>query len=90
MKQKLLFLFLLTSIFYHSFAQVANTANDLVVCDDVQSDGLAVFDLTYNNQPILGSQSENNFSVTYHITQADADNFVNAIDFNFNLESFLM
>ena len=45
------------------------------VCDD-DNDGFAMFDLTSRDIEILGGQT--NMTVTYHETQADADNGVNA------------
>tara|TARA_R110002033_G_scaffold167219_1_gene206254 strand:- start:2035 stop:4542 length:2508 start_codon:yes stop_codon:yes gene_type:complete len=60
------------------FAQVANQPSDLVVCDD-DNDGFALFDLTVLNAQVLGAQSSIDYTVTYHETQTDADNDVNAI-----------
>jgi len=79
MKQQLLFLCLLTTISYHAVAQVANTANDLVVCDDFVDDGLVSFDLTYNDHHILGSQDANDFTISYHLTLDGAEHNENAI-----------
>ena len=45
---------------------------DLVVCDD-DFDGLTSFDLESQTINVLGSQPEVDFTVTYHLTQADAD-----------------
>ncbi|WP_179333084.1 T9SS type A sorting domain-containing protein [Winogradskyella costae] len=73
MKQKLLSLFLFLTINTISFAQVANQPNDYVVCDD-DNDGFALFDLTYADVQVLGSQSAIDFTVTYHETLYDAEN----------------
>ena len=48
----------------------------LEVCDD-DNDGFTSFDLTLKDAEILGGQV--GMSVTYHETQSDADNAVNAL-----------
>ncbi|WP_179376213.1 T9SS type A sorting domain-containing protein [Winogradskyella wichelsiae] len=78
MKQKLLNLFLFLIISITSFAQVANQPNDYVVCDD-DNDGFALFDLTYVDVQVLGSQSAEDYTITYHETQSDAINGINAL-----------
>ncbi|NRD19669.1 T9SS type A sorting domain-containing protein [Winogradskyella eckloniae] len=78
MKQKLLFFFLCAFSVTSMFAQVANQPNDLAVCDD-DNDGFALFDLTILNAQVLGSQSANDYTVTYHETQTDAENNVNPV-----------
>ncbi|MFH4967599.1 choice-of-anchor L domain-containing protein [Gaetbulibacter sp. M240] len=52
---------------------VANTAPDLVACDD-DFDGTLIFDLSVNTATILGSQSSSTYSVSYFGSQSDADN----------------
>ncbi|WP_179315718.1 T9SS type A sorting domain-containing protein [Winogradskyella undariae] len=79
MKQKLLNLFLFLIISITSFAQVANQPNAYVVCDD-DNDGFALFDLTYTDAQVLGSQSAIDFTITYHETQSNATNGTNAIN----------
>ena len=49
------------------------------VCDDQSNDGVESFDLTSNDAVVLGGQDPNQFSVTYHISQADADNAANSL-----------
>ncbi|MDG5490679.1 choice-of-anchor L domain-containing protein, partial [Psychroserpens sp. SPM9] len=51
------------------------TPTAIEVCDD-DNDGFAMFDLTSRDAEILNGQT--NMTVTYHETQADADNGVNA------------
>ncbi|REG87257.1 T9SS type A sorting domain-containing protein [Winogradskyella sediminis] len=79
MKQKLLYLFLFLTINTISFAQVAYQPDPLQVCDD-DNDGFALFDLTYVDAQVLGSQSAIDFTITYHETQSDATNGTNAIN----------
>lgn len=72
MKQILLILSLIFSTsLVHS--QLANQAPNIISCDD-NNDGVLSFDLTINNSVILGSQNPNDFSVTYYLTQSEAEN----------------
>ncbi|WP_282031862.1 T9SS type A sorting domain-containing protein [Winogradskyella eximia] len=81
MTKKLLYLFLFLTISITSFAQVANQPNDYVVCDD-DNDGFALFDLTYVDAQVLGSQqSAADYTVTYHETLYDAENNFSSIVF---------
>jgi len=47
---------------------------DLYVCDDDSADGFAVFDLTQNEDLMIGSQDATNLEITYHETQVAAEN----------------
>lgn len=76
--KKLLLLLLLTTSLFNVHAQVANQADDLVLCD-VDNDDFEIFDLTVNDPIIFGGQNPVDFSLTYHLTQADADLGVNVI-----------
>ncbi len=58
---------------------IANTMNDIEVCDDVTNDGFEVFDLTQNEADLLGTQNPTDFNITYHLSQIDADSNSNAI-----------
>lgn len=44
---------------------IANTPNNLVVCDD-DFDGLVTFNLTQQNSVILGNQNPTDFSITFY------------------------
>ena len=50
---------------------------ELLVCDDMTSDGVTQIDLTEKDDEITGGQA--NLVVSYHYTQADADSGANAI-----------
>ena len=78
MKNQLLLFFALLFSFY-SFAQIANQPTPLEVCDDAIQDGITQFDLTIKNLEILGNQNSNNFSVSYHSSQMDADTNINQL-----------
>ncbi|NNK83836.1 MAG: T9SS type B sorting domain-containing protein [Flavobacteriaceae bacterium] len=58
---------------------IANTTPDLVTCDD-DYDFLFTFDLTDQNQFILGSQNALDYNITYHELELDANNGINALD----------
>ncbi|MDG1314154.1 MAG: T9SS type B sorting domain-containing protein, partial [Flavobacteriaceae bacterium] len=56
----------------------ANSVEDVSVCDD-NNDGVNSFDFIADVTPtVLGTQDPLGFSVTYHPTQADADDNTNA------------
>ncbi|MBC3847717.1 PKD domain-containing protein, partial [Winogradskyella echinorum] len=52
---------------------LANTVEDMVVCDDVSNDGIATFNLGSQEATILGGQNPAVFVVTFHNSQANAD-----------------
>lgn len=58
---------------------VFTPVDDLVLCDDPTNDGFEVFDLTTQSAGILNGQDPADNIVTFHTSQADADNNVNAI-----------
>lgn len=65
-----------------------NTAPDLQACDDPSNvDGMEIFDLTSQDTVILGSQSATEYTVTYFLTQADADANINPITTTSSFES---
>ncbi len=74
----------LTSFFVEVFdTPVANLIGNLEICDD-DNDGDAMngqrnFDLTTLNSTVLGNQNALSNSITYHISQADADSNNNAL-----------
>ncbi|MGH1387054.1 choice-of-anchor L domain-containing protein, partial [Kordia sp.] len=51
---------------------IAATPADILQCDD-DNDGLWNFDFTVLDATILGTQSDADFNVSYHASQADAD-----------------
>ncbi|HPF11697.1 MAG TPA: T9SS type A sorting domain-containing protein [Flavobacteriaceae bacterium] len=77
MKKRLLYL-LIGFSFFEGFAQVANSADDIVICE-VPYDGFATFDLTVNDAQILGTQNAMDYGVYYYQTLADADANINQI-----------
>uniref|UniRef100_UPI003F6A6F45 choice-of-anchor L domain-containing protein n=1 Tax=Winogradskyella sp. TaxID=1883156 RepID=UPI003F6A6F45 len=59
---------------------VANAAQNLVVCD---TDGTAEFDLSENDDDILGAQNPADFVITYHLTEQDAIDNLGALPTNY-------
>ncbi len=58
-------------------AGIINPLNDLYICDDVSSDGIGIFDLTENTTLAIGNQA--NVTVSYHLSQMDANLDLDAI-----------
>ncbi len=58
---------------------VAHAPMTMETCDD-DNDGISSFDLTINNNEILGGQSSTSFGVSYYSTQLDADTGTNALN----------
>ncbi|MDT8347544.1 MAG: PKD domain-containing protein, partial [Flavobacteriaceae bacterium] len=74
-----------TSFTIEVFVQpVANAVNDFVVCDNPGNEGIATFVLTNADTEVLGGQNPADFNITYHSSQADADNGVNALASPYN------
>lgn len=61
---------------------IAHQPNNLVVCDD-DFDGLLELNLTQQNSSILNGQNSNNFTVTYHNTELQANQNTNVLDVNY-------
>lgn len=76
--KKLLLVLLFIAGVINVNGQVANQADDLFLCD-IDNDGFEVFDLTVNDPIILGGQNPVDFSLTYHLTQAEANAGINVI-----------
>jgi hypothetical protein len=61
-----------------TFPVVVSQASDMVVCDD-DYDDLADFDLEFQSALILGGIGPDEFAITYHITQGEAEQQVNPV-----------
>ncbi len=58
----------------------ANLPTPLEVCDEIGgNDGIAQFDLTTLDDEVLGTQDPNQYRVTYHLTENDAEVGLNEI-----------
>ncbi|WP_298345159.1 T9SS type A sorting domain-containing protein [uncultured Algibacter sp.] len=85
MKQTLFFLLSTLLCWNITYSQIANGPLVYETCDDnVESDGdlsndSVQFDLSSLDFQILGSQNPSGFTVSYHLTQIDADNNINPL-----------
>ncbi len=52
---------------------VALQPSDLIVCDGSTNDGLAIFNLTDVESEVLGTQNPDDFSISYYLSQAEAE-----------------
>ncbi len=59
---------------------IANPPQNLVVCD---TDGIAEFDLSLNDDSILGTQNPADFQISYHLTEQDAIDNIGALPVNY-------
>lgn len=57
----------------------ANQPDDMVICAEAGSDDTATFHLTEQDAAILGPLFGAMYTITYHATQADADNGINPL-----------
>ncbi|WP_246277463.1 choice-of-anchor L domain-containing protein [Winogradskyella ursingii] len=59
---------------------VANPAQDLILCD---TDGNMEFDLSENNDDILGGQDPADYEISYHLTEQNAIDNAGALPLNY-------
>ena len=72
------------NLFQESYA---NSVNDIITCDDSSDDGVEIFDLSIQNEIILGDQDSDQFIVTYYESINEAQNGVNSVDTNYTNNS---
>ena len=68
------------NLFSESYAY---TTDDIITCDDSSDDGIENFDLSIQNENILGGQDPNQFIVTYYESVSDAQQAVNSVETNY-------
>ena len=75
--------FVQINLFSESYAF---TTDDIITCDDSSNDGIENFDLSIQNENILGGQDPNQYLVTYYETLQDAQSGENSVstDYDFN------
>ncbi|MFC4720772.1 T9SS type B sorting domain-containing protein [Geojedonia litorea] len=56
-----------------NYRAIANTVSNLEVCDDITNDGFSQFDLTVQDNTVLGTQDPLLFTVSYYENSADAN-----------------
>ncbi len=66
---------------------IANAVSSVFVCDDISNDGVEFFNFSNQNSGVLGSQNAANYTISYHLNQADADSNSNALPFNYQNSS---
>ncbi|MDI9257872.1 T9SS type B sorting domain-containing protein [Flavobacterium sedimenticola] len=62
---------------------IANTPNNIFVCDDSTNDGVEIFDLQNVKTIVLGNQNPNTYTVNYYSNQNDADTNSNPLPVNY-------
>ena len=78
-KQLLLFILLISAICNAQQRVIENPPNDIISCDDSMVDGLTTFDLTINDDVVIGTQDPLDVDVNYFISLADAQSNSNPI-----------
>ncbi|MFC0603845.1 choice-of-anchor L domain-containing protein [Winogradskyella pulchriflava] len=65
-----------TTSFQLGFSDITidNAITPIILCDDNIADGFTSFNLTDRNAEVIGSNDASTVVVSYHLTQADADN----------------
>lgn len=66
-----------------SYLPIATQPENISICDDESNDGFEAFNLSNVNTEILNGQSSTENIISYHLSQDDADNAVNAINSTF-------
>ncbi|MBC3847261.1 T9SS type B sorting domain-containing protein [Winogradskyella echinorum] len=61
----------------------AEPISDIIVCDEAPYDGVAIFDLSLKDSEIMQSLPSSNYIISYHLSQDDALNNLNAISGNY-------
>ena len=62
---------------------IIHAANAIFMCDDTTNDGLEIFNLQSNNAVILGTQNPNQFNISYHSNENDANTNSNLLPLNY-------
>lgn len=62
----------------------ANQANDMVACDDTSNNGKELFTLSDQDSTILGSQNPSLYTISYHLSFADASSNSNPLPTIYN------
>ncbi len=63
-----------------SSEQTADPISDFEICDDPSEDGIEFFDLSQKNNDVLNSVSPGTYTISYHLSNADAQNNLNPIN----------
>ncbi|NND10497.1 MAG: T9SS type B sorting domain-containing protein [Flavobacteriaceae bacterium] len=63
-----------------SSEQASGNISDYEVCDDQSADGIEWFDLSTKTNEVIGVMPPSSYQISYHYSQADAQNNVNSIN----------
>lgn len=66
---------------------IAHLPSAIFVCDDNLNDGKEFFDLQNTSTIVLGNQNANDFKVSYHLNQNEADLNINPLALNYQNSS---
>lgn len=61
-----------------SSTQTSDPISDFELCDDASNDGVEFFDLTTKDAEVLASVPPSSYTISYHLSQDDANNGSNA------------
>ncbi len=61
---------------------IANSPKSFLACDDASNDGKVLIDLALQNSQVLGTQNEDDHSITYHPNETSANYGTNAFALN--------
>lgn len=62
-----------------SSEQTASNIPDYEICDDISEDGIETFNLSNKDSDVQNAVSAGNYNITYHLSNSDAQNNLNAI-----------
>jgi len=62
-----------------SNTQSSEPISNYEICDDISNDGIETFDLNTKDSEVFGSVPAGNYSISYYLSNADAENGNNAI-----------
>ncbi|WP_296312474.1 T9SS type B sorting domain-containing protein [Winogradskyella sp. UBA3174] len=62
-----------------SSTQSSGPITDFEVCDDLSNDGFEIFNLNTKDAEVLASVPASNYTISYHLTNTEAENGTNAI-----------
>src|SRR5690606_2528443 len=65
------------------YLPIANQPEDILTCDDESNDDVGFFDLSTQNTSILNGLSATDNTITYHLSQTEAENRLNSISEDF-------
>ncbi len=68
---------------YVDLQPIANPILDLILCDDITNDGLDLVNLRQFDAKVLNGQSNSDFNITYHLSQLNANDNIQALPDDF-------